>query len=124
MGWTGTHKPYRMKFRDFLRTELFRDEDKEEMLECSIVRRNTAYMAVRIKKTGEVYGLVVQILFCPNPDVYYNIHYKEVDETMGPYQTACPKKILDLLTPTDNKYAKEWRKACRGEKFSYESCRS
>lgn len=43
---------------------------------------------------------------------YYNFSYKDMDETCGPYQYNCPQSILSLLTPTDNKYANEWRKAC------------
>lgn len=38
--------------------------------------------------------------------------YKDMDETMGPYNYACPKSILKLLTPTDNKLANEWREKC------------
>lgn len=43
---------------------------------------------------------------------YYNFAYKDMDETMGPYEDKCPKAILDLLTPTEYEYAKEWRKRC------------
>jgi hypothetical protein len=39
--------------------------------------------------------------------------YKDMDETMGPYETRCPASILDLLSPTDNQYALEWRQRCR-----------
>ena len=39
--------------------------------------------------------------------------YKDMDETMGPYYYDCPKAILDMLTPTDNDTANEWREACR-----------
>lgn len=28
--------------------------------------------------------------------------YKDMSETMGPYNYDCPARILDLLTPTDN----------------------
>lgn len=43
---------------------------------------------------------------------YYNFSYKDLDESMGPCQCDCPKGILDLLSPTDNEYANNWRKAC------------
>lgn len=36
-----------------------------------------------------------------------------MDETCGPYECSCPKRILDKPSPTDNEYAKEWRKNCR-----------
>jgi hypothetical protein len=32
---------------------------------------------------------------------------------MGPCEAECPAAILDLLTPTDNAHATEWRKRCR-----------
>lgn len=39
--------------------------------------------------------------------------YKDMDETMGPCESKCPASILALLTPTDSKYANEWRERCR-----------
>ena len=43
---------------------------------------------------------------------YFNFSYKDMDESMSPYQFDCPKGILDLLTPTDNEYALTWRNTC------------
>lgn len=42
--------------------------------------------------------------------------YKDMDETEIPYQYKCPKGILDLLTPTENENANEWRRLCREER--------
>lgn len=39
--------------------------------------------------------------------------YKDMDETMGPYYYDCPVSILNLLSPTDNQTANEWREECR-----------
>lgn len=39
--------------------------------------------------------------------------YKDMDETMGPCESKCPASILALLTPTDSKWANEWRERCR-----------
>ena len=44
---------------------------------------------------------------------YYNFSYKEMDETVGPCYYDCPKGILDLLTPTNNEWANNWRTKCR-----------
>ena len=38
--------------------------------------------------------------------------YKPMDETVGPMYYHCPKSILNLLTPTENKWALEWRDKC------------
>lgn len=49
----------------------------------------------------------------------YNWGYKEIDESMGPNEISFPYTWLDLLTPTDSKYANEWRARvkARGEKL-------
>ena len=39
--------------------------------------------------------------------------YKDMDETVGPCESKCPASILALLTPTDSKWANEWRERCR-----------
>lgn len=44
---------------------------------------------------------------------YYNFGYKDMDETMMPYYYDCPKSVLDVLSPTDDDSANEWRKYCR-----------
>ena len=37
---------------------------------------------------------------------------KTMDETMGPFYYDCPKRILKMLSPTDNEAALEWRRKC------------
>lgn len=39
-------------------------------------------------------------------------YYKDMTESMGPYQSNCPESILSLLSPTVNEYALDWRKRC------------
>jgi hypothetical protein len=34
-------------------------------------------------------------------------------ETEGPYADFCPERILDMLSPTDNPIAMDWRHRCR-----------
>lgn len=48
----------------------------------------------------------------------YNFGYKYMDETMCPGAYSCPKKILKLLTPTDNEWANEWRNKCQRPKLA------
>lgn len=48
-----------------------------------------------------------------NTKDYFDFFYKDMDETMLPYYFDCPKSILDLLSPTDNESALEWRRKCR-----------
>lgn len=49
-------------------------------------------------------------------DGYTEFLYKDMTETMGPFECDCPLYILDLLTPTDNEYAQEWRNNCRARR--------
>lgn len=69
------------------------------------------YAAMRSTKTGKVWALVA-LTDAEN----YEFGYKDMDETVGPCCYECPNSILDLLSPTDSDYAKEWRANCRANK--------
>ena len=62
---------------------------------------------------NEKYIFGVVFLTKTNMKNSYNFYYKDMDETMLPGYIDCPKKVLDSLTPTDNKYANIWRNQCR-----------
>lgn len=131
MGWTYMHKRSDVRAKDVI-ANLFNSDSFEpnsngkingvfRTLDIAIINLRTAYMAVEhIKinqetnmldpKTRRVYAVVV-LLYYRNND-HYNFGYKEIDETMGLCYHDCPRKILDLLTPTGNEYALEWRKKC------------
>lgn len=91
---------------------------KFEVLKSSMVG-STYYAAVKKTKfatetepeLSKVFAAIC--LTSTNMKDYYNFAYKDMDETVGPYQCDCPKGILDLLSPTDNEYALQWRQACR-----------
>lgn len=90
---------------------------KYEVLKSAMVG-STYYAAVKRTKfatetepeLSSVFAVIC--LTSTNMKDYYNFSYKDMDESCGPYQCDCPKGILDLLTPTENEYALEWRKAC------------
>jgi hypothetical protein len=66
-------------------------------------------MAVRVGVTNnDTIGMV-----CLVDTTKTEYGFKYMDETMGPYYTNCPNKILDMLSPTDNEYAIKWRNKCR-----------
>lgn len=73
-----------------------------------VVRKSGKYWAIRNLETGDVNGLVV--LSHVNGR---NKSWKYVDDFMGPAEDDCPATILNLLTPTDNEYANDWRERCR-----------
>ena len=90
---------------------------KFEVLKSSMVG-STYYAAVKKTKFAtetepeniRVFAAIV--LTSVNNKKWFNFSYKDMDESVGPYQYSCPKSILDLLSPTDYEYAKKWRKHC------------
>lgn len=102
MGWTGIH--YEGNVVDYCNTEIWADHC--EVL-ASSKRGNIVYQAIRNNKEGNVFAGVI-LISMDNKD-YFNFHYKVMSENSGPCGTDCPKKILNLLTPTDSEWANEWR---------------
>jgi len=116
MGWLYTHKDSDISVKEFFESRFnYQKEDGRygKVLDCAVVRLRTAYMAYEIGHTDgtkEVIGIVCLLDYSPKD--YYNFGYKDMDETMGPYQYDCPERILKLLTPTENENAREWREIC------------
>ena len=114
MGWTTFNKPKNISPSDYFRNS-FASEPNHELLDIAIVKRMTAYMAVRLKDTGEVIALVYLLTYNRSWD---NFGYKDMSEFAGPVQSECPKRILELLTPlsndggSSNDWAMNWRARC------------
>lgn len=119
MGWTGTHaKNYknglidRKAECDAIYTGQ-NEHGKWEVLKSSM--RGSVYYAA-VKRTmpdgsSHVFGAVC--LTSVDNDDYFNFSYKDMDESVGPAQHDCPVSILNMLSPTDNAYALDWRQRCR-----------
>ncbi|MDX3911046.1 MAG: hypothetical protein QHC67_14675 [Sphingobium sp.] len=74
------------------------------------------YAAVQYRANGEiteVLGIVCLVRWNPKDKDNLHFGYKDLSEKMGPCEDGCPSHILDLLTPTDNEYALDWRRRCR-----------
>jgi hypothetical protein len=84
--------------------------DGYTVLKSSIVG-TVYYGAIKNNTTGDVFGYVC--LTSSDKRRGYNFGYKSMDETCGPNESKCPLSILKLLTPTDSKWANEWRERCR-----------
>lgn len=90
------------------------DTERKGRVLKSTMRGSVYYAAYeytnKIKNTKEVIGVVV----LTSSDVRngWNFGYKDMSEFMGPGYYDCPLSILNLLTPTDNECALEWRKKC------------
>ena len=74
---------------------------------------NTVYMALRCmeKATGKSFVLAAVVLISNTRK--HGFGYKDMDETMGPCECACPDRIMRLLSPVEDipnpSYAAEWR---------------
>ena len=114
MGWTETYWAKGTKVKDWFKEGYTYENDKvkQTVLDTALVARTEAFAAIeQIKKeTGErkVFMEVVIMKFY-NGD-RFNFMYKDMDESFGPNICRCPKRLMKLLTPTDNEYALEWRK--------------
>lgn len=114
MGWTFFHRDPQVSVRDTIAKQ-FEGSDWE-IIDSAVVNRTVFYAAARYvrdgyRPAGTVFALVCLVKF-PTKD-HYNFGYKDMSEDMGPVEAACPKRILDRLTPTDSEYANKWRAACR-----------
>ena len=77
---------------------------------------STYYAAVEITHPQKGYRKVIAAVFLTCGRTRHDgtvWGYKDMDETMGPCERECPVSILNLLTPTDSKWANEWREDCR-----------
>jgi len=122
MGWTFTNKGSQTTKEFFERA--FNYDKPDEGRSGNIIRFSstwtTAYIAyeVKIPATAEspakrdVIAIVCLLRHVPNAKDGYTFGYKDMTENMGPYESKCPKTILNLLTPTTSEYAINWRKRC------------
>lgn len=119
MGWTEYHASYYKNGKVDRKAEMdnmfnWEDENRKcEVLKSSMVG-STYYAAVKSLNKTNGYECVWAAICLTNTNMreYFNFAYKDMDETCGPYKYDCPKGILDLLSPTENEYALEWRKQC------------
>ena len=117
MGWTGIHADLSKTNRQIISEKFGKRETekiKVEILDSAQVG-NVVYTAHKTtnKKTGEETIWAGIFLTERNSKNYINFTYKDMDETYGPYECSCPKRILDKLSTTNNELAKKWRENCR-----------
>jgi len=107
MGWTFLHRDKgAVSDREFFERE-FRPYPILDMSKTGF----TLYFMMEDPKTKDRFAFVVMTRWRRND--WYNFGFKEIEETCGPIDHDCPDRILDRLTPTDSKWANEWREKCR-----------
>lgn len=89
---------------------------KVRVVRSALVAMRTYYAAVeRINEAGErrVSAIIALIRYNPRDKEGYIFGYKDMDESVLPYEAQCPTAILDLLSPTEDARALQWRGRCR-----------
>jgi hypothetical protein len=104
MGWTTTNRNGK-SLKEFLAEQLW----PHKVIDIAVVYMRTAYIAFELKDGTVTCGI---FLLQFNPGDGYEIGYKDMDETVGPYERNCPERILKLLTAEPVGYAAEWRADC------------
>lgn len=118
MGWITLDRAKSLSNKDFFQGQL--GHESLEVLDAAQVD-SVCYLAARSSKG--VIALIVRFNWAPNAarTFSHNFGYKVEDETMGPYKTRCPERILDALSPLADLYdpdsdqykqARHWRESC------------
>src|SRR5262245_58024994 len=133
MGWLYTDRQNGLTVRQFFEREF----KPCEILDSAQPSPRVFYAALRNPNIpDQVFGMVCLLDYRKN-DIY-SFGYKDMDETMGPNESECPDRILDLLTPLPDaptgtctceefrsyhkgdcplydghEYARNWRNRCR-----------
>lgn len=115
MGWDYSHEDIRRPRVDLAIAQISYDEPGKQ---CEVVyaakEGSTVYAAARVtnKENGisNVIGIVVLTRIASED--YFNFGTKVIGESMGPCESRAPKKLIDMLSPTDDESALAWRERC------------
>lgn len=102
MGWT-TMSYHGWPYTAAEKKELLRSEFAPYTVINDSLRGSTYYASLE-KNDGSRFILVCKVSFGK-----YEWGYKDMEESMGPYEYDCPLKILKDVPEPPNEYAKEWR---------------
>ena len=93
----------------------YKSENAIQEVLASYMKGNVYYAVVHQKteKRDCNFAAVFLTYYSPKATNGCNFGYKDMDESMGPCRYDFPEKYLDMLTPTNNELALEWRKAVR-----------
>ena len=111
MGWTVyyTDVPTRAEMDKYYNWE---DEGQKVEVLKSVMAGSVYYAAVKITDKRDLSTMVTAAVV-KTKRRNGELAFKAMDETMGPCEANCPVSILRLLTPTDSKYANDWRQRCK-----------
>lgn len=113
MGWTQTRRIYNDGYttkREEILAEfnsLMDNNKKYYKVHYVHVYGNVVYCALEYLKTHKIFAVIISFSFDKD-----SVYYRFDDETVGPRKYNVTKKLLRMLSPTDNEYAIEWRQTC------------
>jgi len=89
----------------------------DEVLDLEIYENRHGERCVAVAIRTEAWGdPVIQgaiVVVRPRPEEGANAFLvSAIAEDEGPYASFCPQRILDVLSPTDNELALDWRERC------------
>lgn len=111
--WASKQKPKGMSLMKFIEKEFPKVDFIETYICKGIIRGKGVgriiYSACKRKdkNTDVIFGMV--ILTGKNGEY---IDFKSIEENEHPYYYDCPKKIISLLSKTENTFSLEWRNNC------------
>ena len=123
MGWTGRYLDSCPKGQERIMEAIKQEgynfceaDRRSRVIGCALVG-NTVYLAVKYDSEIEhcVYGTVILTAYNKKRGEFLT---KGMSESMVPCSYDCPKRILDMLTPTEDECSNEWRKLCAEKRKS------
>lgn len=111
MGWTSQHATIYTGSGVNRKAECDKLFEPDRLIKSAMVG-SVHYAAIKgTYDDPEAVWCAVTLTKVNNSD-YWNFSWKDLDETCG-VEAKCPMSIINLLTPTDNKRANEWREECK-----------
>jgi hypothetical protein len=113
MGWTYQARAKGIPTYDFFAT--LWNSEHTQVIGAAAPGFDTVYVA--LKTPQGVTAIVVETQWVKD---FHNFGYKDCDEGCGPFNAACPERILKLLSPVEDLYegeslesARRWRAECQ-----------
>jgi hypothetical protein len=113
MGWLYRHDPINDPVAYL--TDQFNHDDEHRTCRVLGAARvaNTVYMAIECTEKATAKSFVLAAVILISNTQKHGFGYKDMTETMGPCECACPDRIMRLLSPVADipnpSYAAEWR---------------
>lgn len=121
MGWDGTIPTHYKGFKVDKKAELddeytWESEDRVYTIVKSSMVGSVYYGALKIHCKNEDKEDFITAIVAPTRMDNGFLMKKTMEESVGPYYYDCPTSILELLSPTEDKWALKWRAKCYQKK--------